>query len=58
LPGHDDFVLVRQFAEPVVEVFDCLHAFGKHGEVAGVNGNVSGGYVNLAMELVCVAEED
>jgi hypothetical protein len=42
ISGHDNFVPVRHFAEPIIEVINCLHIFGKHGEIAGMNENVAG----------------
>ena len=55
---YDDFVPMRQFTEPIIEVGDGLHAFGKQGEITSMDKDVAIRHLDLAMKLMRVAEED
>jgi hypothetical protein len=55
---YDDFVPMRQFTEPSIEIDNCIHTLGEHGEVASVDEDVAIRHLDLAMKLMRVAEED
>jgi hypothetical protein len=55
---YDDFVPMRQFTEPIIEVDNCFHALGEHGEITCVNEDVSVRHIHVAMKLMCIAEEN
>jgi hypothetical protein len=55
---YDDFVPMWQFTEPIIEVGDCFHTLGEHGEIASVDEDVAVGHIHLAMKLMCIAEEN
>jgi len=54
IPRYDYFVPVWQLAEPIIEVDNCLHALGEHGEIACMNENVPSRNLYLAMKLMSV----
>jgi hypothetical protein len=55
---HDDFVPMWQFTKLVIEVDNCFHTLGEHGEVASMDEDVAIRHLDLAMKLMRVAEED
>jgi hypothetical protein len=58
ISGHNDFVPMWQFTEPIIEVDNCLHALGEHGEIASVDEDVAVRHIDLAMKLMRVAGDD
>jgi len=55
---HDDFVPMWQFTEPIIEIDNCFHTLGEHGEVASVDEDVAIRDIHLAMKLMSIAEEN
>jgi hypothetical protein len=47
-----------QFTEPIIEVGNCFHALGEHGEIASVGEDVAVRDIHLTMKLMSFAEEN
>jgi hypothetical protein len=54
-PGQR-FCAGEQLAEPIVEVDDCPHALGEHGEIASVDQDVAIRHVNFEMKMMRVTK--
>jgi hypothetical protein len=55
---HDRLKPVWQFAQPGIEVCDLGWAAGERREIASVDQDVAIRHLDVAMKLMCIAEED